>query len=109
MIDPTDVESGDSIVLEVQTVYQDIESDPYQMEFEVDHIEECEGEDGMPIVDLYLDKYDDNGDSTRRVRFRGKNPEFQQARGSGEEMSWAQFSRDDFCNVRRLEADPATA
>ncbi len=108
MIDPTDVNSGDVLAVGMMTVYQDIDSDPYEFEMTVHNVEQTvDDDDGTVIVDIYRDyKRDQNdGYATRRIRFRGANPEYQQARGDPADPTWAKYSRDDFCNVREADTD----
>lgn len=121
MIDPNDVTAGDRVDVEIITVYQDFPDDPededapdvpepYAFDKEIAEVERTEDEDeGVVITDLYLDRYDDDGNFDRRIRFRGASPEYQQGRGDGDvdEKTWAQMSRDEFCRVSEYEEPDA--
>jgi hypothetical protein len=117
MIDPNDVTVGERIAVEIVTVYQDFPTEnndveespePYDFAIDVAEIERDEDRDeGAVITDLYLDRYDDDGNFDRRIRFHGADPEYQQGRGSGtpDEKTWAQMSRDGYCLVREATED----
>ena len=92
MVDPTDVESGDAVVVEITTVYQNEGAEPDTGTLDVADVRTTD--DGETVVTF--EKYHEDGFPTRRAVFPSDDdaePVYERTRGDPSEGVWCKFSR----------------